>query len=167
MQGLRQLGWTEGQNLRIDVRWSAADAELARVYAAQLIGLMPDVILAVSTTNLTVIRQATSTVPVVFTQVSDPVAQGFVASPTKPGGNLTGFSQYEFSVGGKWLTLLGERCARPHPRRHHVEPGHVAAVEILPELNRGRRDISRRAGSCHSGSRSGRYRARLGEPSRG
>src|SRR5712691_9996298 len=80
IQGLRQLGWTEGQNLRIDVRWNAADVGIARTYAAQLIGLMPEVILAASTVNLTVITQATSTVPVVFVQVNDPVAQGFVAS---------------------------------------------------------------------------------------
>jgi putative tryptophan/tyrosine transport system substrate-binding protein len=108
IQGLRRLGWTEGQNLRIDVRWNAADAELARIYAAQLIGLMPDVILASSTTNLTVIQQATSTVPVVFTSVSDPVAQGFVPNLTHPGGNLTGFSVFEFSIGGKWLDMLKE-----------------------------------------------------------
>jgi putative ABC transport system substrate-binding protein len=108
IQGLRQLGWTEGQNLRIDVRWNAGNAELARTYAAQLIGLMPDVILVASTTNLTVIRQATSTVPVVFLSVSDPVGQGFVASVTHPGGNLTGFSSYEFSIGGKWFDLLKE-----------------------------------------------------------
>jgi putative tryptophan/tyrosine transport system substrate-binding protein len=108
VQGLHQLGWTEGRNLRIDVRWNAGDAALARIYAAQLIGLAPDVILASSTTNLTVIRQATSTVPVVFVQVSDPVAQGFIANVTKPGGNLTGFSMYEYSIGGKWLDLLKE-----------------------------------------------------------
>ena len=106
VQGLRQLGWNEGQNIRIDVRWNAGDADLARTYAAQLIGLMPDVILASSTTNLTVIQQATGTVPVVFVQVSDPVAQGFVASVAKPGGNLTGFSMYEFSIGSKWVDLL-------------------------------------------------------------
>jgi putative ABC transport system substrate-binding protein len=108
VQGLRQLGWTEGQNLGIDVRWDAGDVELSRIYAAQLIGLMPDVILTASTTNLTVIQQATSTVPVVFLQVSDPVAQGFVASLSHPGGNLTGFTSYEFSMGGKWLNLLKE-----------------------------------------------------------
>ena len=106
VQGLRQLGWIEGQNLRIDTRWSAGDATLARIYASQLIGLSPDVILASSTTNLTVIQQATTTLPVVFIQVSDPVAQGFVANVTRPGGNLTGFSAYEFSIGNKWLDLL-------------------------------------------------------------
>jgi putative ABC transport system substrate-binding protein len=108
VQELRQLGWTEGRNLHIDVRWNAGDAALARIYAAQLIGLTPDVILTASTTNLTVIQQATNTVPVVFAQVSDPVEQGFVASITKPGGNITGFSMYEFSVGGKWVDLLKE-----------------------------------------------------------
>jgi putative ABC transport system substrate-binding protein len=108
VQALRQLGWIEGQNLRVDVRWNAGDAALARIYAAQLIGLMPDVILTASTTNLTVIRQATNIVPTVFLQVSDPVEQGFVGSVTKPGGNLTGFSMFEFSVGGKWLDLLKE-----------------------------------------------------------
>ncbi len=108
VQELRSLGWIEGQNLRIDIRWNAGDAQLARIYAAQLIGLMPDVILTSSTTNLTVIQQATGTVPVVFVQVSDPVAQGFVASVAKPGGNLTGFSMYEFAIGGKWVDLLKE-----------------------------------------------------------
>jgi putative tryptophan/tyrosine transport system substrate-binding protein len=108
VQGLRQLGWTEGQNIRMDVRWNAADAGLARTYAEQLIGLMPDVILAASTVNLTAIRQATSTVPVVFVVVADPVGQGFVGSVPHPGGNLTGFSYFEFSLGGKWLGLLKE-----------------------------------------------------------
>ena len=108
VQGLRQAGWTEGQNLHIDIRWNAGDAALARIYAAQLIGLMPHVILATTTVNLTIIQQATSTVPVVFAQVSDPVAQGFVASLTHPGGNLTGFGAYEFSIGGKWLDLIKE-----------------------------------------------------------
>jgi len=105
-RGLRQLGWIEGQNLQIDVRWNAGDAELARIYAAQLIGLMPDVILAASTIGLTTIGQATNTVPVVFVQLADPVAQGFVPSLRQPGGNLTGFSLLEFSLGGKWLDLL-------------------------------------------------------------
>ena len=106
VQELHNLGWIEGQNIRVDVRWNAGDAQLARLYAAQLIGLMPDVILTASTTNLMVIQQATSTVPVVFVSVSDPVEQGFIANLTKPGGNLTGFSALEFSIGGKWLDLL-------------------------------------------------------------
>ena len=106
LQSLRQLGWIDGQNLRLDLRWNASDAELSRIYTAQLIGLTPDVILAASTTNLTALRQATSTVPIVFVQVSDPVAQGFVENLAHPTGNITGFSSYEFSIGGKWLDLL-------------------------------------------------------------
>ena len=105
-QRLQQLGWADGRNVRVEVRWNAGDAELARIYGAQLIGLMPDVIVVSTSTNLTVIQQATTTIPVVFLSVSDPVAQGFVASMTRPGGNITGFAQNEFSVGGKWLGLL-------------------------------------------------------------
>jgi putative tryptophan/tyrosine transport system substrate-binding protein len=108
VQGLRQLGWIEGQNLHMEVRWNAENAGLAQTYAAELVGLTPDVILVASTTNLTAMRQATSTVSVVFVSVSDPVVQGFVASVRQPGGNITGFSGYEFSIGGKWLGLLKE-----------------------------------------------------------
>ncbi len=106
IQRLRELKWVEGQNLQIDLRWNAGDAFLARLYAAQLIGLAPDVILAASTTNLTAVRQATSTVPIVFISITDPVAQGIVGNANHPGGNLTGFSSNEFSLGGKWLDLL-------------------------------------------------------------
>jgi putative tryptophan/tyrosine transport system substrate-binding protein len=105
-QGLRESGWTQGQNVHVDVRWSAGDAGLSQIYAAQLIGLAPDVILVSSSTNLTAILQATNIVPVVFIQVSDPVAQGFVQSVKRPGGNITGFGAYEFSIAGKWLELL-------------------------------------------------------------
>jgi putative ABC transport system substrate-binding protein len=108
VQGLRQLGWNEGQNLHIEVRWNAGDAELSKIFAAQLIGLMPDVILAATSTNLTMLRQVTSTVPIVFVTVTDPIEQGFVASLTRPGGNITGFANYETAIGGKWLDLLKE-----------------------------------------------------------
>ena len=106
VRALAPLGWIEGQNIRIDIRWNAGDAALARTYAAQLIGLQPDVILSASTTNLIILQQATNTVPIVFVQVSDPVAQGFVSNLTRPGGNLTGFSAFDFSIGGKWVDLL-------------------------------------------------------------
>jgi putative tryptophan/tyrosine transport system substrate-binding protein len=107
VQGLKQLGWIEGQNVRIDIRWSTSEA-LAKIYAAQLIGLQPDVIFSDTTANLMALREATSSVPIVFIRVSDPVEQGFAASLTKPGGNATGFSAYNFSIGGKWLDLLKE-----------------------------------------------------------
>jgi putative tryptophan/tyrosine transport system substrate-binding protein len=103
---LRGLGWIEGQSIRIDVRWNAGNADLARMYAGQLIGLMPDVILVGSTTNLIAAQQATNTVPIVFVQTTDPVVQGFVPNLTRPGGNLTGFFGTEFSIAGKWLDLL-------------------------------------------------------------
>lgn len=103
---LHQLGWNEGQNIQIDVRWNAGKAELAREYAKQLVGLSPDVIVAATTMNLMVVREATGTVPIVFVAVSDPVAQGFVANLNRPGGNITGFSEYPSSIGGKWLQLL-------------------------------------------------------------
>ena len=80
VDGLRQLGWSEGQNIRIDVRWNAGDAALGRIFAAQLIGLQPDVILSASTTSLGILREVTNTTPIVFVSVSDPVAHGFVAS---------------------------------------------------------------------------------------
>jgi putative ABC transport system substrate-binding protein len=111
-QGMRELGWINGQNIHIAFRSSGNDLSLARIYAAQLIGLMPDVILSAATYNLAALREATSTVPVVFVDVSDPVAQGFVASMSRPGGNITGFSLYEFSIGGKLLGLLKAAAPR-------------------------------------------------------
>jgi putative ABC transport system substrate-binding protein len=108
IEALGKAGWIEGRNISIDIRYNAADAALSRIYAAQLIGLMPNAILAQTTVNLTAIREATNTLPIVFTGVSDPVEQGFVGGIAKPGGNITGFANYEFSVGGKWLGLLKE-----------------------------------------------------------
>jgi class 3 adenylate cyclase len=96
------------ESLTTDLSRISGSPSLARTYAAQLIGLLPDVLITSTTINLTAIREATSTVPVVFVLVSDPVAQGFVTSMRRPGGNLTGFSVYEFSIGGKWLDLLKE-----------------------------------------------------------
>jgi putative ABC transport system substrate-binding protein len=108
IQELRQLGWSEGQNLRLEVRWNAGDVDLAKIYTAQLIGFMPEVILAASTINLKLIQQATNSVPIVFVAVTDPVEQGIVHSLTHPGGNVTGFSNLESSIAGKWLDLLKE-----------------------------------------------------------
>jgi putative ABC transport system substrate-binding protein len=108
VQEMRQLGWSEGQNLQIDVRWNVGDAVLSRTYAAQLIGLMPDVIVTGSTVNLAAVQQATNTIPIVFVQVAGPVTQGFVSNMRQPSGNITGFSLFEFSLGGKWLNLLKE-----------------------------------------------------------
>jgi putative ABC transport system substrate-binding protein len=106
LQALRELGWSDGRNVHIDYRWNAGDAERARAYAVELVALTPDVILSATSANLAALQQATRTIPVVFTEVSDPMAQGFVSNLAHPGGNLTGFSAFEPSIAGKWLDLL-------------------------------------------------------------
>ena len=108
LDALRQLGWTDGRNVRIDTRWPAGDADLVRKYAAELVGLAPDVLLASASPSVAALRQATSNVPIVFANVIDPVGAGFVASLARPGGNMTGFSAFEYSLSGKWLELLKE-----------------------------------------------------------
>jgi putative tryptophan/tyrosine transport system substrate-binding protein len=104
--GLQKLGWTDGGNVQLHLRWTAGNPDKLRAHAAELVGLPSDLILAASTQNLAAVLKATSTIPVVFVQVSDPVAQGFVQSLARPGNNITGFSAFEFSIGGKWLDLL-------------------------------------------------------------
>ena len=108
LQRLQELGWTDGRNIRIDYRWAAGDAERSRRYAPELVALAPDVILAAGSVSLAALQQATRTVPIVFVHVADPVGAGFVNSLARPGGNATGFSQFEYGVIGKWLELLKE-----------------------------------------------------------
>jgi putative ABC transport system substrate-binding protein len=109
---LRELGWTDGRNVRIEYRWGAGDASRIRAYAAELVRLGPDVILVNSSSVLRPLQQETRSVPIVFVQVSDPVVGGFVASLAHPGGNITGFTPAETSMGGKWLELLKEVAPR-------------------------------------------------------
>jgi putative ABC transport system substrate-binding protein len=106
LQGLQQLGWTDGGNVRIDYRWAAGDANRFQRYAEELLALAPDVILASATPSVQALQRATRTVPIVFAIVSDPVASGFVQSLARPGGSATGFMQFEFGLSGKWLELL-------------------------------------------------------------
>jgi putative tryptophan/tyrosine transport system substrate-binding protein len=105
-QGLQQLGWIEGRNAHLDIRWGAGDAERFRRYAAELVALAPDLILAASGSTMPPLLHATRTVPIVFVQVADPVGNGFVASLARPGGNATGFTNIDFSMSAKWLELL-------------------------------------------------------------
>jgi putative tryptophan/tyrosine transport system substrate-binding protein len=112
VQELNSSGWTEGQNLQIDWRWSAGEPALARTYAADLISLAPDAILSASTTNLTALLRVNQTVPIVFVEVADPIAQGLVPSMEHPGGNLTGFTAFRVSMGGQWIELLKEVAPR-------------------------------------------------------
>ncbi len=106
LQALHQLGWTEGQNLRVDARWSGGNAGDARKYAMELVALAPDVILTGGNVGLAAMLQATRTVPIVFAIVPDPVGTGLVASLSRPGGNATGFMMFEYSLCGKWLEVL-------------------------------------------------------------
>jgi ABC-type uncharacterized transport system substrate-binding protein len=118
-QGLEQLGWVEGRNIRVDYRFAAGDPALFRTYAAELIGLRPDVILAGTTPAVSVLQPLTRTIPIVFVLAADPVGQGFVQSLARPGGNITGFGVYVAPMMGKWLGLFKE-----------VAPGvrHVAVI---------------------------------------
>jgi len=110
-QALKQLGWSEGRNLRIDARWATADD--IRSHAAELVALAPDVLVAATgTATVAPLLEASRTVPIVFAIVVDPVGAGFVASLAKPGGNATGFMAYEYSMSGKWLELLKEIAPR-------------------------------------------------------
>jgi putative tryptophan/tyrosine transport system substrate-binding protein len=140
LQGLKQSGWTEGRNVRIDARWGAGDADLYR-NAAELIALAPDVILASGDSTVGPLLRATRTVPIVFAQVADPVGGGFVDSLARPGGNATGFMNFEYSLGGKWLELLKEitpGLTRAAVLRDPVLPsgtGQFAAIQaVAPSL---------------------------------
>jgi putative tryptophan/tyrosine transport system substrate-binding protein len=123
-QGLAELGWTIGHNVRVDYRWYAANSDLARRYAVDLLALPPDVILASGTLGVTAIQQGTRPVPIVFTLVSDPVGAGFVESLARPGGNATGFMLSEYSMSGKWLELLKQ-----------IAPGVTRAAVVRDQTN--------------------------------
>jgi ABC-type uncharacterized transport system substrate-binding protein len=114
-QALRQLGWSDGSNVRIEVRWGENDPDRARKYAAELIALSPDVLLAAGTLGVIALQKATHTVPIVFVRVSDPVGGGLVDSLARPGGNTTGFMNFEYNLSGKWLELLKQ--VAPHVMR--------------------------------------------------
>ena len=107
-QKLQELGWTEGSNVRIHERWAAGDAERMRSYAAELVGLEPDVIVGVAVSAVIALRRATRSIAIVFTQVSDPIGSGLIESVALPGGNVTGFTNFESTMGSKWLELLKE-----------------------------------------------------------
>jgi putative tryptophan/tyrosine transport system substrate-binding protein len=111
-QGLHALGWIVGRNVRIDFRFGSADPVLTQKYAAELVGTAPDVILANSPLVLRALRQQTSTIPIVFALVVDPVGEGFINSLAEPRGNITGFTSFEYGVSGKWLEMLKEIAPR-------------------------------------------------------
>jgi putative ABC transport system substrate-binding protein len=128
---LQRLGWTDGRNVRIEYRWAAGNADREKAFAAELVGATPDVIVVAGWTALAELKRLTSMIPIVFTQVSDPVSSGFVASLARPGGNISGFQNFESTIGGKWLGVLKE--ITPDMRRVAVLFGSdsVATVAML------------------------------------
>jgi putative ABC transport system substrate-binding protein len=111
-EGLQKLGWAEGRNNRIDIRWANVDVETMRRFAKDLVALQPDLILAHNTPTTAALLQQTRTIPIIFANVSDPVGSGFVANFSRPGGNVTGFTNIEPTMAGKWLELLKEIAPR-------------------------------------------------------
>src|SRR5262245_34109098 len=139
-QGLAESGWTIGRNVRIDYRWYAGNADAARKYAAELVALAPDVMLASGTLGVTAIQQVTRPVPIVFTlgaDPADPVGAGFVNSLARPGGNATGFMLFEYSLSAKWLELLKEiapRMTRAAVLRDQTNPAGIAQFGAIQAL---------------------------------
>ena len=124
IQALAGLGWADGRNVRMNLRWHGGDAKRIREYAQELVGLQPDIILANGTPETVALQQETRTIPIVFATASDPVASGIVPRLNQPGGNTTGFAAFEPTLGGKWLELLSE-----------VAPGlKRAAIMFDPDL---------------------------------
>ena len=137
LQGLGELGWTIGRNVRIDTRWATTDAAEIRRHAAELAALAPDVILAPAATTLGPLLQATRIVPIVFPVIVDPVGAGFVESLARPGGNATGFMNFEYSIGGKWLELLKQIApgvTRVAVLRYAATPSGVGQFGIIQSV---------------------------------
>src|SRR5262245_31113276 len=128
LQGLQTLGWTEGRNVQIDIHWGVADAASSRRYAAEMVALAPDVVLTGGSAATAAVQEVTSTLPIVFVNVSDPVGAGYVASLARPGGNVTGFTFLEYGASGKWLELLKEIA--PNVKRVAVLRDPTLAVGI-------------------------------------
>src|SRR5215472_206813 len=128
-QALQQLGWTEGGNIRIDIRWGENDVDRDRKYAAELVALAPDVVLAAGTLSVTALQRASRTLPIVFVAVSDPVGAGLVARLDRPGGSTTGFMIFEYSLSGKWVELLKQvapNVTRAAVLRNAANPAGIA-----------------------------------------
>jgi len=152
-QVLQQLGWNEGSNVQIDIRWGANDVERERTYAAELVALAPDVILAVGTLGVTAVKRETQTIPIVFNSVSDPIGAGVVDNLARPDGNVTGFMNFEYSLSGKWLELLKEIAPRvsraDRPVRRYSGQSVVTWSGCEPDRRkRPKRDRARRRGLC-------------------
>ena len=142
MQGLAELGWSGGHTLRMDVRWATGNIDRMGMFAKELVGLRPDVILASGTPGTAALQRETRTIPIVFVPVSDPVGSGFVASLPRPGGNITGFISYEASLAGKWLQLLTEIAPEVKRAAAIFNPeGNVQRSYYLPSFEQTARSL--------------------------
>ncbi len=140
-QGLQELGWKEGRNIKIDYRWSGGDSDRELAYAAELVALNPDVIFAGVSSALAAVQRETRTIPVVFAQVSDPVGAGFVASLAHPGGNITGFALFEFAIGAKWLELLKQIAPSVTRAAVVYDPASPNSAGFLPMIEAAGRSL--------------------------
>src|SRR5262249_14690882 len=134
VEELQRLGWTDGRNLQIEYRWEANDLRKA---AMELVALSPDVILVSSTPAVNSVQQATRTIPVVFTQVADPVSTGIVSSLAKPGGNITGFMPFDYEIAAKWLELLKEiapNVTRVGAIRDHTNSANIGQLAVIQSV---------------------------------
>jgi putative ABC transport system substrate-binding protein len=169
-RGLQQLGWSDGRNVRLDVRWSHNDVDLNRKYATELNALAPDVIMAAGTLSVTAFQRVSQTLPIVFVGVSDPVGAGVVDSLARPGGNVTGFMIFEYSMSGKWLELLKQVApgvTRAAVLRDAVNPAGIAqfgaiqataqslGVEVIPVSIRDAAEIERAVAAFASSANGG------------
>jgi putative ABC transport system substrate-binding protein len=136
-QQLRELGWTEGRNVRFDIRWAGGDPDKARTFAKELIGLTPDVIVPSSNQVTTILQQETRTIPIVFVLVGDPVGSGYVASMAQPGGNITGFAVLENAIAGKWMEALNEIAPQVSRVGFILHPETSANVGLLRAAEAG------------------------------
>ena len=135
-QKMQQLGWSDGGNVQIDIRWGANNVERDHQYAVELVALAPDVILAAGTLSVAALQRETRTIPIVFNNVSDPVGAGLVGSLARPGGNTTGFMIFEYSMSGKWLELL-KQSSQASPERQSfairpIRPGLLSSARSAP-----------------------------------
>jgi putative ABC transport system substrate-binding protein len=141
-QALADLGWTDGRNVRVDVRWSGGDTDRTQVFAKELVGLQPDILVAGASPATVALHRETSTIPIVFYGVGDPVAGGLVATLSQPGGNVTGFGLWEGSLGGKWVELLSEII--PDLKRVAImfNPDTAPVSVFIPSFERAARSLN-------------------------
>jgi putative ABC transport system substrate-binding protein len=140
-QALAASGWTDGRNVRIDLQWGSGDINRIRALAQQLVGLQPDIILAISTAATAAVQRETRTIPIVFTGVSDPVVSSIVPRLNQPGGNITGFATLEATLGGKWLELLSEIAPGLERAAFMFNPDALPASAFMPSLETAARSL--------------------------